>query len=118
MFFGKFLEIIFVFRAEDGIRFLYVTGVQTCALPICPPGPNGGCDQVDRDPAQLVIGRGGVASLRRRERAGVSRRQTGTAELLGPGDGAVAGVVQIGRASCRERVSISGVAVSGQLCSK
>src|SRR6267378_6725951 len=25
----------FFFHAEDGIRFLYVTGVQTCALPIC-----------------------------------------------------------------------------------
>src|SRR6266403_4546314 len=25
----------FLFQAEDGIRDLYVTGVQTCALPIC-----------------------------------------------------------------------------------
>src|SRR5438874_13617401 len=25
----------FFFQAEDGIRVLYVTGVQTCALPIC-----------------------------------------------------------------------------------
>src|SRR5204862_5758769 len=25
---------IFFFQAEDGIRYLYVTGVQTCALPI------------------------------------------------------------------------------------
>src|SRR5204863_7080284 len=27
----------FFFQAEDGIRDLYVTGVQTCALPICRP---------------------------------------------------------------------------------
>src|SRR5204863_1881472 len=27
--------IFFFFQAEDGIRALYVTGVQTCALPIC-----------------------------------------------------------------------------------
>src|SRR5690349_22408773 len=27
--------IFFFFQAEDGIRDLYVTGVQTCALPIC-----------------------------------------------------------------------------------
>src|SRR5205085_9000144 len=27
---------IFFFQAEDGIRYLTVTGVQTCALPICP----------------------------------------------------------------------------------
>src|SRR5438874_517587 len=26
---------VFFFQAEDGIRDLYVTGVQTCALPIC-----------------------------------------------------------------------------------
>src|SRR5206468_5856040 len=26
------------FQAEDGIRDLIVTGVQTCALPICPRG--------------------------------------------------------------------------------
>src|SRR2546430_4553633 len=26
----------FFFQAEDGIRDLTVTGVQTCALPICP----------------------------------------------------------------------------------
>src|SRR3989475_1029649 len=29
--------INFFFQAEDGIRDLTVTGVQTCALPICPP---------------------------------------------------------------------------------
>src|SRR2546428_14094246 len=28
----------FFFQAEDGIRDLIVTGVQTCALPISPPG--------------------------------------------------------------------------------
>src|SRR6266403_3243067 len=28
----------FFFQAEDGIRDLYVTGVQTCALPISPSG--------------------------------------------------------------------------------
>src|SRR5690349_4967673 len=32
---GKFLyNFFFFFQAEDGIRDLYVTGVQTCALPI------------------------------------------------------------------------------------
>src|SRR5690606_3791496 len=28
----------FFFQAEDGIRDFHVTGVQTCALPICDPG--------------------------------------------------------------------------------
>ena len=27
---------VFFFQAEDGIRDYKVTGVQTCALPICP----------------------------------------------------------------------------------
>src|SRR5215469_6887269 len=31
-------SIFFFFQAEDGIRDLYVTGVQTCALPISPLG--------------------------------------------------------------------------------
>src|SRR5712672_1247615 len=30
-----FLFVIFFFQAEDGIRDKLVTGVQTCALPIC-----------------------------------------------------------------------------------
>src|SRR5690349_22492832 len=32
-----YLYFFFFFQAEDGIRDLYVTGVQTCALPICVP---------------------------------------------------------------------------------
>src|SRR2546430_5918507 len=31
----RFISIFFFFQAEDGIRDLTVTGVQTCALPIC-----------------------------------------------------------------------------------
>src|SRR2546430_8909791 len=30
-------SVFFFFQAEDGIRDLTVTGVQTCALPICVP---------------------------------------------------------------------------------
>src|SRR5204862_5001236 len=33
---GAVWLLFFFFQAEDGIRDLYVTGVQTCALPICP----------------------------------------------------------------------------------
>src|SRR5688572_31206406 len=32
-----FFYFFFFFQAEDGIRDLTVTGVQTCALPISPP---------------------------------------------------------------------------------
>src|SRR2546430_9463245 len=31
--------LCFFFQAEDGIRYLTVTGVQTCALPICGSHP-------------------------------------------------------------------------------
>src|SRR5580700_11259577 len=34
-------SFFFFFQAEDGIRDLYVTGVQTCALPICHVGGRG-----------------------------------------------------------------------------
>src|SRR5204862_2773725 len=34
-FISRRICVHFFFRAEDGIRDLYVTGVQTCALPIC-----------------------------------------------------------------------------------
>src|SRR2546430_4949825 len=33
------LIVLFFFQAEDGIRDLTVTGVQTCALPICNLSP-------------------------------------------------------------------------------
>src|SRR5690349_23987744 len=36
MFLICFFFFFFFFQAEDGIRDLYVTGVQTCALPIWP----------------------------------------------------------------------------------
>src|SRR3712207_1710884 len=35
------ITIFFFFQAEDGIRDIGVTGVQTCALPILGPGPMG-----------------------------------------------------------------------------
>src|SRR5688500_20401505 len=86
----------FFFQAEDGIRDYKVTGVQTCALPIF--------DQ--RFEQRLVLFLGAVAPddrvgleqllclLDEGQHLGVGRRR------------------QIGRASCRERVSISEVAVS------
>src|SRR3712207_8158016 len=42
---GRVLGIAFVFfQAEDGIRDIGVTGVQTCALPISSPSPAGSHD--------------------------------------------------------------------------
>src|SRR2546430_13535091 len=63
---------IFFFQAEDGIRDLTVTGVQTCALPICDaiaapltkslPGdvwPTVVCDEAGRDWERVVEGKRG-----------------------------------------------------------
>src|SRR5476651_2871877 len=74
-----FPETVFFFQAEDGIRGIGVTGVQTCALPIF----------------------GGPAT---------NGTPTGPAGPVGPMGPRFP--VEIGRASCRERVYISVVAVS------
>src|SRR5207245_6916912 len=101
------------FQAEDGIRDATVSGVQTCALPIslrlvCLPGLSTAPEISD------VSGRG----------VGMEVVKTALETLGGnleiasePGVGTRIAMrlpltVEIGRASCRERQSISGVAVS------
>src|SRR5690349_23417849 len=85
----------FFFQAEDGIRDLYVTGVQTCALPISARELLD--DAVERharrrdraEPVLLVLDGGherGGRLLRREPRDARGQEE------------------QIGRASCRERV--------------
>src|SRR5947208_10349148 len=49
---GGVESVVFFFQAEDGIRDDLVTGVQTCALPIC--SSTSGIAQ----PYQLVLGEG------------------------------------------------------------
>src|SRR3712207_7265008 len=97
-------RLVFFFQAEDGIRDIGVTGVQTCALPISA-----------RLRAQERADREGERVARR-----VGLRQ------LGPWYGLAVVLLkplvvlsarrrwegEIGRASCRERVQISVAAVS------
>src|SRR2546430_9529185 len=89
---------VFFFQAEDGIRDLTVTGVQTCALPIWRA-----VDERARDLGQalelgVVLGHpslGVVASRPGRDQelpAGRLQQQE------------LARGLEIGRASCRERV--------------
>src|SRR2546430_7936193 len=40
---GAGSSLVVFFQAEDGIRYLTVTGVQTCALPILPPSDSQAC---------------------------------------------------------------------------
>src|SRR5690606_39314737 len=96
--------ISFFFQAEDGIRDFHVTGVQTCALPIFrsrrrgrPRRRSGGGrrEPPDRRARPLVrFLRGGSE---RAPRAPLPRSG------LRPRSG-----LKIGRASCRERVKMSG----------
>src|SRR5256886_12045685 len=58
----------FFFQAEDGIRDLTVTGVQTCALPICSPHLCCGTIRwwrrhLERDHAKTEPLRGGYSSV-------------------------------------------------------
>src|SRR5438874_9848650 len=88
----------FFFQAEDGIRGLYVTGVQTCALPISvPPGSR-----------VATTSRPSAASASASSRACVDlpepsspSKVTNTAGLGYEPLRAI--VTEIGRASCRER---------------
>src|SRR5688572_32878406 len=76
--------MFFFFQAEDGIRDLTVTGVQTCALPILRRSPENGAGNHIK-----------LAAM-------TSTRDRGAFESTS---------CKIGRASCRERVEISVVAV-------
>src|SRR5690606_41013470 len=93
--------MIFFFQAEDGIRAFHVTGVQTCALPICDCSTSGSraTRACSRDGAVLKgpkLAHWLISGL-----AGT----IGAAMLPGADLLSVTSCrVEIGRASCRERV--------------
>src|SRR5207244_5180420 len=88
------LRYIFFFsQAEDGIRDDLVTGVQTCALPIC-------------------FDAGGAGDRSRAEAPRRDRSPAPPASKPGNPRGALpASAAEIGRASCRERVWVGVGAV-------
>src|SRR3989442_2965417 len=90
--------LFFFFQAEDGIRDADVTGVQTCALPIW---------SARAARSERRVGDHLRADLRDREAAPQeTRRVSGSAQARGDQRARVRGLrrLQIGRASCRERV--------------
>src|SRR2546430_8996238 len=93
---GLSFSCFFFFQAEDGIRDLTVTGVQTCALPICGLGadPRPHCCRRSKAPWQAFWALAG-RTLARKSVAGTALR---------PRNRANGCYSQIGRASCRERV--------------
>src|SRR5256885_2746294 len=80
-------SFFFFFQAEDGIRDYKVTGVQTCALPICrepgPRRPGGGRGQLGRVRFGIA-GQLGGTGRGQRERARPQRVEGG-AEIDGQG---------------------------------
>src|SRR5690606_40020758 len=97
--------LLFFFQAEDGIRDFHVTGVQTCALPIYPASR---C-------------RSSVFSCRNSSLFWRSCAVVSSADLISGSCSTVLPItiptvsarkiatMEIGRASCRERVEVSGV---------
>src|SRR3712207_8741536 len=57
---------VFFFQAEDGIRDIGVTGVQTCALPICRPSPARARASPDPRGARDALAGRAVEQVRRR----------------------------------------------------
>src|SRR5206468_4547552 len=94
----------FFFQAEDGIRDLIVTGVQTCALPICVRCAVGSNQQAE---TRRFVFEVEFARLEGLQPIGFQREdylvERVSEEFVGR---KISG--QIGRASCRERVESRG----------
>src|SRR5205085_4129686 len=78
---GLYLVFFFFFQAEDGIRDLTVTGVQTCALPIYLP-----LAQADRHRAHQLVAierHAAAVALDHRELAQLHALEGGEAEIAG-----------------------------------
>src|SRR5256886_1440815 len=95
------LGALFFFQAEDGIRDLTVTGVQTCALPIYRERHRGPRVRDRRAWQGTPCGRGEQTAVQE-VGSGHGRCFLSRGSPLPPG--ARLGPHQIGRASCRERV--------------
>src|SRR2546430_13669801 len=99
-----YLNFVF-FQAEDGIRYLTVTGVQTCALPISlgdreRARAGAGRESPGGPSARAVLGLRGVRVGARHDPA-ARRGETARGAAGAPG-------AEIGRAACRGRGEISG----------
>src|SRR2546430_5350577 len=92
-------HVCFFFQAEDGIRDLTVTGVQTCALPICDAQA-----QHDLAAALQAQGRPEEAIARYKKAIDLMPSFASAYYKLGNTLAGVGRYDEIGRASCRERV--------------
>src|SRR5258707_11783514 len=93
----RILLFFFFFQAEDGIRDIGVTGVQTCALPIW---------EENRYEWEIITSSSGKEPMTAYSRTLGARtyRFSSLKDLMAKASPARSGDAQIGRASCRERV--------------
>src|SRR5690606_40950037 len=101
-------------QAEDGIRVFHVTGVQTCALPILRSGASGMKSTRSSVTATVPVPHTASAADPTDAPSSPASSSTSSGRPLTPSrspvnDAYVAG--QIGRASCRERVLVAGIAI-------
>src|SRR5690606_39531960 len=93
----------FFFQAEDGIRDFHVTGVQTCALPICLKAV---LKEIESAGGTIILF---IDELHTLMGAGAAEGAMDASNMLKPalarGELRCIGA-KIGRASCRERVEI------------
>src|SRR5690606_40695280 len=100
----------FFFQAEDGIRDFHVTGVQTCALPIFSIllGEEEGADktfeQLAQKPNDVVREKENMELVMTK----MNKDDVWIMPVLDDNDR----YLEIGRASCRERAEVLGVAGS------
>src|SRR5688500_20191438 len=85
--------LFFFFQAEDGIRDYKVTGVQTCALPICPARDQVVVEEV-HERTILEWRRGPAVAAHELDARPAPARARRDRRLC---------LCEIGRASCRER---------------
>src|SRR5690606_40980119 len=101
--------LFFFFQAEDGIRDFHVTGVQTCALPICWYRCDT-CGSQKRSPCSTRRARVMEASTRKAESGSTS---TSTFQpRLSQSEATVHTSTRSEERRCRERVQISAVAAA------
>src|SRR5947208_4585029 len=107
--FSVYHQFVFFFQAEDGIRDDLVTGVQTCALPICTAdGAARRAAHAHGRVADAGAGRPRATAALQRQYARGARRSRAAAQYLTIRIATVSANAKIGRASCREREQIAG----------